>query len=161
MQGATAELSYGHPSRLLVTFGFLIVPLVVVVILFAAVRGLVSGGGYWHRTQGVIVLLIGIYMCYGLREWIRGRHAYRTTYLVGDTGVRVVEPGKEPQLIHWEEFSSGIHKKLLPAVVLFSPHIAKPVTFFNNGTRGTSRDFEHVRDLAVGKLGARMRTRWL
>lgn len=160
MRAETAELSHSHPSRFLVTIGFVIVPFVIVLILVAAIWGVVSGDRYWVNTQGVIVLLTGLCMCYGLREWIRGRHAYRTTYVVGGAGVRIMELAKESQQIHWEEFSCGINKRLLPAVVLFSSHPEKPVVSFNKVMRGVSREYKQVRDLAVCKLGERMRTRW-
>jgi hypothetical protein len=161
MREEITGLSYSHPSRFLATLGLLIVPLVIVLALTAAIWGIVNGDGPWRKSEGVIVLLTGIYMCYGLREWIRGWHAYRTTYVVGDAGVRIMEPGKEPRQISWEQFSFGINKRLLPSVVLFSSHVEKPVVFFNNGMSGISCEYEQVRDLAVVKLGDRMRTRLL
>jgi hypothetical protein len=161
MQEVEKDLEYSLPSRALATLGLLIVPPITLVILAAGVWGIANGDGLWRKSQGMIVLLTGFYMCYALREWIRGWHAYRTTYIVGNTGVKVIERGKQPRQLSWEEFYLGVNKRLLPAVVLFSSQGEKPVFLFNNGMHGISREYEQVRDLAVRKLGDRMRTRWL
>lgn len=159
MRQEPAEVWYSHPSRLLGTIGLTSAVLVIILVIAMAIWGIFLSDG--DRIQGVIALLIATCLCYGARKWIRGWHVYRTTYVVGDTGVRILEAEKEPQHIRWEEFSHGINTRLMPTVVLFSPLVEKPVTFLNNGMQGLSPEFETVRDRAVAKLGKRMRTRWV
>lgn len=160
MRQELAEVWYSHPSRLLGTIGLTITVLFIILLIAMAIWDIFLSDGYRPSTQGVIALLMATFFCYGARKWIRGWHVYRTTYVVGDTGVRILEAEKEPKHIHWEEFSHGINTRLMPTVVLFSPLVEKPVTFLNNGMRGISPEFETVRNRAVAKLGKRMRIRW-
>ena len=68
------------------------VPLVgaiVLAILAASVFGIVHGVALYMKLEAAVLMAVGLWMGASLWQWVRYRHALRTRYNVGTSGIQV------------------------------------------------------------------------
>ena len=141
-------------------------------VLVACVSVVVIVGVAWYaRTkiaqsafsilQTMVAFGAAAFMTLCAFEWIRGWYAYSTTYVVSDTGVTIESRGGS-QHVSWAEFTHGFEKRLQCVVLLYSPHLSRPVVFLNNTLKGgMSSELQRVRTVVRRKLGNKLVRTWL
>ena len=116
------------------------------------------------RFAGVVMFVIGLWLGASYLHAMRHLYAFRTQYMLSETGVSIEARDRSRRQLAWTDFEFAIDNRLLRYIQLASSQLDRPVVLMF-GTPGApalrpEEKLQLARHLIAEKLGVRFRRQW-